>query len=563
VVFADRAFRSMRSSSFYYDITGEEAERLLLKYGKKGEFIARPSESQPNNYTLSINRGGTITHVKVQRNGDTLDLLGGESFATLSNLIQHYIDNPDQLKERNGETIIMIRPITLPPEEVKKRRVKAAERWFHTGVNGIEAAQLLSKERQWSFLVRESQRTPGQLAISVKVGDEQYKHIMLEKNPLNGKVHVGGGDEFNSINDLLAHYRKNPLVEEGTQNVVRLTNILASTSVPVEALNERISVLGRKDETIGGIDGFNDEFTRLNEMDDSMYSRRDGKLPHNVEKNRYKNIVPYDHTRVQLKDAPSKSDYINANYIKMVTKKRDGLKSFDRRYISTQGCLPNTVGDLWRMVYQEEVVVIVMTTKETERGRVKCERYWPEKGKVISADGGEYSIKNVDERSFHEGDETSPSFIRRTLVVKGKKDGDRTVTQLQFLGWPDHGCPDKADAVLSLLKMADEEAIKKPEAPVVVHCSAGIGRTGTFIVLDVILHEIMLNDGDCDIDIARTLMEMREQRQGMVQTEPQYKFIYKALAHYINTAILNRTDDGPSNGASFLASHQLPTETSL
>ncbi|GMR36608.1 hypothetical protein PMAYCL1PPCAC_06803, partial [Pristionchus mayeri] len=546
--------RSMRSSSFYYDITGEEAERLLLKYGKKGDFIARPSESQPNNYTLSINRGSTITHVKVQRNGDTLDLLGGESFATLANLIQHYIDNPEQLKERNGDTIHMVKPITLPPEELKKKRMKAGERWFHIGISGPESAKLLAKERQWSFLVRESQRSPGQMAISVKVGDDQYKHIMLEKNPLNGKVHVGGGDEFSTINDLLAHYRKNPLVEEGTQNVVRLGTMLPSTCVPVEALSERMAVLARKDDSIGGIDGFSHEFNRLNEMDDSVYSRRDGKLPHNVEKNRYKNIVPYDHTRVRLKDVQPKNDYINANYIRMVTRKREDMKLFERRYISTQGCLSTTVGDFWRMVYQEGVVVIVMTTKENERGRSKCERYWPEKGNVMSADG-EFSIKNMDEQSFHEGEEYS--VIRRSLVVKGK-DGDRTVTQFQFLGWPDHGCPDQADAVLSLLKMADEEAAKHPEAPLVVHCSAGIGRTGTFIVLDVILHEIMLNEGDYDIDVTHTLTEIREQRQGMVQTEPQYKFIYKALAQYIETEMVDRNSGSPSDSSIFLAAHRLP-----
>ncbi|GMT14824.1 hypothetical protein PFISCL1PPCAC_6121, partial [Pristionchus fissidentatus] len=554
-----RATPYMRSSDFYYDISGEEAERLLLKYGKAGDFLARPSESQPINYTLSINRGSTITHVKVQRNGDTLDLLGGESFASLADLIQYYIDNPEQLKERNGDIIYMVQPITLPPDEVKSRRIKAAERWFHTGVTGSEAVLLLAKERPWSFLVRESQRQPGQLAISVKVADDQYKHIKLEKNPQNGKVHVGGGDEFNTINDLLAHYKKNPMVEEGTHNVVRLTNMLPSTSVPLEAFNERMDVLGRKEDANGTTDGFSDEFNRLNEMDDSMYSRREGKLPHNIEKNRYKNIVPYDHTRVKLADATPKNDYINANFIKMVTQKPDGVKSFDRKYISTQGCLPNTVGDFWRMVYQQEVVVIVMTTRECERGRVKCERYWPEMGKVMSADLGLFSIKNIAEKTFHDGEEYS--FVRRTLLVKGK-DGERTVTQLQFLGWPDHGCPDKADAVLSLLKMADLEANKHPEAPVVVHCSAGIGRTGTFIVLDVILHEIMLNEGKCDIDIARTLMEIREQRQGMVQTEPQYKFIYKALAHHINTDVIGRSDF-PST-SSFLANHQVPSaETSL
>lgn len=546
----------MRTSSFYYEISGEESERLLLKYGNAGDFLARPSESQPNNYTLSINRGGTIIHVKVLRNGDKLDLLGGENFESLSGLIQHYIDNPDELKESNGEIIQMIRPVTLPVEELKKKRVKAAERWFHTAITGLEARQLLAKEKQWSFLVRESQKTPGQMAISVKVDHDKYKHIMLERNPRNGRVHVGGGDEFPSISELLAHYKKNPLVEEGTQNVVRLNNMLPSTSVPVEALNERLSVLEMKDEINGGVDGYTHEFNRLNEMDETLFSRRDGKLPGNADKNRYKNIVPYDHTRVLLDGPNSKKDnYINANFIRMVTKKPE-QRMFDRVYISTQGCLPTTVGDFWKMVYQQGVVVIVMTTAECERGRVKCERYWPEKGKKVVTPGGDFIVKHMDEKIYHDGEEYS--VIRRSLRLTTKEGGDtRDITQLQFLGWPDHGCPDDAHAILSLLKIADEEANKKPQAPVVVHCSAGIGRTGTFIVLDVILHEIMINEGNSDIDVAHTLMEIREQRQGMVQTEPQYKFIYKALAHYINMAT-KRGNGSAVFTSTFLDCHTVP-----
>lgn len=173
------------------------------------------------------------------------------------------------------------RPVVLPPEEVKKRRVKAAERWFHTGVNGAEAAQLLAKEvrhfvsfqliddlsrnsghfsyekvsdlpDKWPFLSRlEMIRTNTLWSVlsyyyllvsglnNVLLSKEQT-HVLvvimsaiiqLEKNALTGKVHVGGGDEFNTINDLLAHYRKNPLVEEVTQNVVRLTNVSRTLDV--------------------------------------------------------------------------------------------------------------------------------------------------------------------------------------------------------------------------------------------------------------------------------------------------------------------------------------------
>lgn len=185
----------MRPCNFFYNVSGEEAERLLHTYGSDGEFLARPSKSQPNNFTLSIIRGDSITHVKIQNTGDVLDLYGGdgESFASLSELVQHYMQNPDHLQEKNGSTITMKRPISIPLSEpaAMEARAPAAQRWFHSNITGAEAVQLLTKEKQWTFLVRESQRAPGYYAITVKTTDDLVVHILIQKNAETGMYHVG------------------------------------------------------------------------------------------------------------------------------------------------------------------------------------------------------------------------------------------------------------------------------------------------------------------------------------------------------------------------------------
>ncbi|MFH4983249.1 hypothetical protein AB6A40_009958 [Gnathostoma spinigerum] len=368
-----------RPSNFYYPVSGIEAERLLNTYGSEGSFLARPSGSSPSDYTLSVHRGNKITHVKIQNNGDCLDLFGGETFACLAELVQYYVENPLQLREKDGETIVMKCPLLIPPNEQIGWTVSRpiTERWFHTGISGREAETLLVEEGKiGTYLVRESQSTPGQFAISVKTGDNKVTHIMIFNE--DGRFDIKGGATFATIGELLEHYVRNPMVDQaGT--VVPLKQPLPSTRVPATSIDERLHRLELVDR-LTGKDGFADEFEKLQHQEPSDFvSRKEGKKPENISKNRYKNIIPYDHTRIVLRcDGSSPSDdYINANLIECLPKEYPEFKDLRRRYISTQGCLPNTVSDFWRMVWQEDSRIIVMTTKEVERGRNKCCRYWP------------------------------------------------------------------------------------------------------------------------------------------------------------------------------------------
>ncbi|EPB79731.1 Protein-tyrosine phosphatase [Ancylostoma ceylanicum] len=540
-----------RPCNFFYNVTGEEAERLLRQYGSDGEFLARPSESQPLNFTLSIIRGKAITHVKIQKNSDDfLDLFGGESFASLSELVQFYIDNPEQLQERNGESIIMKRPVSIPLYEpaAQEARAPASQRWFHANITGTEAVDLLSKEKQWTYLVRESQRAPGSYAITVKTTDDHVVHILIQKKADTGMYHVGGGDEFRTVSELLAHYNNNPMVEEGSQRVVHLMNLVPSTCVPADAIDERIRLLEEIDP-VTKKSGFLEEFERIQQVDDQFSSRREGKKEQNVSRNRYKNIVPFDHTRVILKDVPpNESDYINASYIRIP--KGPPLHLYaNREYISTQGCLPNTLLDFWRMVWQENSRVIVMTTKEMERSRSKCHVYWPALREELNL--REYVIKTVEEIKVP-GDNGLDMFIKRRFMVAKKGMPQREVFHLQFIGWPDHGCPEQPESVLRFLDAVDVACKKaiSSQGPVIVHCSAGIGRTGTFIVIDILLNQIRHRGSSCPIDIPRTVMKIREQRSRMVQTEAQYVFLYRAISCYVG--MINRSrhpsDDAGDGG---------------
>ncbi|KIH59109.1 Protein-tyrosine phosphatase [Ancylostoma duodenale] len=517
-----------RPCNFFYNVTGEEAERLLRQYGNDGEFLARPSESQPLNFTLSIIRGKAITHVKIQKNSDDfLDLFGGESFASLSELVQFYIDNPEQLQERNGESIIMKRPVSIPLYEpaAQEARAPASQRWFHANITGTEAVDLLSKEKQWTYLVRESQRAPGSYAITVKTTDDHVVHILIQKKADTGMYHVGGGDEFRTVSELLAHYNNNPMVEEGSQRVVHLMNLVPSTCVPADAIDERIRLLEEVDP-VTKKSGFLEEFEVWN--------------------------VNVFFSLVILKDVPpNESDYINASYIRIP--KGPPLHLYaNREYISTQGCLPNTLLDFWRMVWQENSRVIVMTTKEMERSRSKCHVYWPALREELNL--REYVIKTVEEIKVP-GDNGLDMFIKRRFMVAKKGMPQRELFHLQFIGWPDHGCPEQPESVLRFLDAVDVACKKaiSSQGPVIVHCSAGIGRTGTFIVIDILLNQIRHRGSSCPIDIPRTVMKIREQRSRMVQTEAQYVFLYRAISCYVG--MINRVSCSRSLGFPLLSLH--------
>uniref|UniRef100_A0A8C6V351 Receptor-type tyrosine-protein phosphatase S n=1 Tax=Neogobius melanostomus TaxID=47308 RepID=A0A8C6V351_9GOBI len=235
----------------------------------------------------------------------------------------------------------------------------------------------------------------------------------------------------------------------------------------------------------------------------------------NKPKNRYANVIAYDHSRVLLSaiDGIPGSDYINANYI-------DGYRK-QNAYIATQGALPETFGEFWRMIWEQRSAIVVMMTKLEERSRVKCDQYWPTRGTET------YGLIQV---SLLDTVELATYCVRTFALFKNGSSEKREVRQFQFTAWPDHGVPEHPTPFLAFLRRV--KACNPPDAgPMVVHCSAGVGRTGCFIVIDAMLERIK-HEKTADIYGHVTLM--RAQRNYMVQTEDQYIFIHDALLEAVN-----------------------------
>ncbi|XP_076078308.1 receptor-type tyrosine-protein phosphatase eta-like isoform X1 [Mytilus galloprovincialis] len=242
-------------------------------------------------------------------------------------------------------------------------------------------------------------------------------------------------------------------------------------------------------------------------------------------KNRYSNILPFDHSRVKLLplDDEDGSDYINANYIPGFNSKRE--------YIATQGPLPATKDDFWRMIWEQNVSVIVMLTQCVERGKRKCECYWPEcvKEPVYY---GDLSIEIENESHL-------PEYVLRTITVT-LGNIQKRIMHFLYLAWPDMGVPSSTDNMISLVKTVRSHINPTMKGPMTVHCSAGVGRTGTFINVDVLLHQL---DNDYNqIDIFGEVLKLRNHRCNMVQTEDQYVFIHHCISDYI-LAMSEDTDE--------------------
>ncbi|XP_058241159.1 receptor-type tyrosine-protein phosphatase delta-like isoform X21 [Hemibagrus wyckioides] len=289
----------------------------------------------------------------------------------------------------------------------------------------------------------------------------------------------------------------------GYPSNLHLSSMASHPPIPIMELADHLERLKANDNL-----KFSQEYESIDPG--QQFTWEHSNLEVNKAKNRYANVIAYDHSRVLLSsiDGIPGSDYINANYI-------DGYRK-QNAYIATQGSLPETFGDFWRMIWEQRSANIVMMTKLEERSRVKCDQYWPNRGSET------YGLIQV---TLLDTVELATYCVRTFALYKSGCSEKREVRQFQFTAWPDHGVPEHPTPFLAFLRRV--KACNPPDAgPMVVHCSAGVGRTGCFIVIDAMLERIK---HEKTVDIYGHVTLMRAQRNYMVQTEDQYVFIHDAL----------------------------------
>ncbi|XP_039593229.1 tyrosine-protein phosphatase non-receptor type 3 isoform X2 [Polypterus senegalus] len=262
---------------------------------------------------------------------------------------------------------------------------------------------------------------------------------------------------------------------------------------------------------------------------EQLYRKKPGmsfmcaRLPQNMDKNRYKDVLPYDTTRVVL--LGEEDDYINANYVNMEIPSGNIVN----KYIASQGPLPHTCVHFWSAVWEQHSSVIVMLTTLTERSRAKCHQYWPD-----PPDVKEYGKFQVCCHS----EECNIAYVLRALTVSNKETGEeRSVTHLQYVAWPDHGVPDDPSDFLEFVNFVRQKRVE--DEPLLVHCSAGIGRTGVLVTMETAMCLIERSQPVYPLDIVRT---MRDQRAMMVQTSSQYRFVCEAILRVYEEGLTKALD---------------------
>ncbi|KFR02187.1 Tyrosine-protein phosphatase non-receptor type 3 [Opisthocomus hoazin] len=261
---------------------------------------------------------------------------------------------------------------------------------------------------------------------------------------------------------------------------------------------------------------------------EQLYRKKPGlavtcaKVPQNMDKNRYKDVLPYDATRIILQ---GDEDYINANYVNMEIPS----VAIVNRYIATQGPLPHTCAHFWQVVWDHKLSLIIMLTTLTERGRTKCHQYWPDPPDVMEY--GSFRVR------CHSEDCTIAYVVREMVITNVETEQQHTVTHLQYVAWPDHGVPDDSMDFLEFVTCMRPKRVENE--PVLVHCSAGIGRTGVLVTMETAMCLIERNQPVYPLDIVR---KMRDQRAMMVQTSSQYKFVCEAILRVYKEGLVRPLD---------------------
>lgn len=240
-------------------------------------------------------------------------------------------------------------------------------------------------------------------------------------------------------------------------------------------------------------------------------------------KNRYPNILPDEWTRVKLKkdckDRDEAADYINANYL------------LGGHYIAAQAPLPSTFGDFWCMVWQHRTPVVVMLTKLMERGRPKADCYWPEQvGQTFTYGGFEVTLEKYSPGFHYE----TRTFLIGPVDRSSQLSAPRRVVHYLLSSWPDFGAPTDTVGIRCLVSAVEKarEDNTHLNGPTIVHCSAGVGRSGTFIAIADAVHRV---NSHRPIDVLGTVLQMRKERTGMIQTAEQYSFVLRAIGDHVSS----------------------------
>lgn len=377
-----------------------------------------------------------------------------------------------------------------------------------------------------------------------KQEDTKFIHSMVSRQPVgseyqdlcrqhyaNKKYEVGDESDSDVNFDEYSVASTRPIAK-GAPSMEELTNSHQHSSVSSMSWSEEPAtatldvttghkVLDYMENHLNNKDRLVQEWHDLCTNKPDEFTVEAAKSLQNVSKNRIDAALPYDYNRVMLNVSENhvESDYINASKV---------IDSDPKRplYIAAQGPLPSTVPDFWQMVWEHDCVAIVMLTALVEEGVNQCARYWPDEG---SSRYHNFEINLVSEHIWCE------HYLVRSLYLKHMVTGEtRTVTQFHFLSWPKNGIPSTPKHLLELRRKVSK-CSKAHHSPVLVHCSDGIGRTGTYILLDLVINRLLKRP--LEIDIAATLEHIRDMRAGMVANKDQFEFSLTAVAEEVNAAM--------------------------
>ncbi|XP_056298467.1 tyrosine-protein phosphatase non-receptor type 13-like [Pseudoliparis swirei] len=440
-------------------------------------IVSRPPDQNPNTYMAYL----PINSDKCNGNTDVSEDSGAKTLFPLRN-------------ELKPGSCPVLPPIDYEEDPLghKRETQHSAELSEDTDCDGSSLPED-SPESSREVEVEDDPRNENYLQMSVGQQEEDEITWGSDELPIENMNSESRDDEPIITEDELTSLPLIKVVPDGQytgphlNTVVRMMRGLLEQKVPLQEF---------------------DNLQNLQPLDDCLI----GHTKENKKKNRYKNIVPFDTTRVVL---GRDGGYINANFINMSVKEENYM------YIACQGPLPTTLGDFWQMVWEQKSNVIAMMTQEVEGGKVKCQRYWPDTPRTAEMVDDRLQITLIK-------DQYLDNFVIRLIEVKDVQTNEiQHVTHLNYTGWPDHGTPEQPEQLLTFISYMRHV---HRSGPIVSHCSAGIGRSGTLICIDVVLGLI---SKDADFDLSDVVRNMRLQRQRMIQTEEQYVFYYQVILYVL------------------------------